>query len=94
MPELTVVVPAYRERDNIPALLAALERSLEGRDWEIIIVVDDALDGTEGIVRERAQQDLWSRLGLVPQKAFLFTGTVAFIVFSILGPIMDMNPTL
>jgi dolichol-phosphate mannosyltransferase len=57
MPELTVVVPAYRERDNIPALLAALERSLEGRDWETIIVVDDALDGTEGIVRERAQQD-------------------------------------
>ena len=57
MPELTVVVPAYRERDNIPALLTALERSLEGRDWETIIVVDDALDGTEAIVRERAQQD-------------------------------------
>jgi dolichol-phosphate mannosyltransferase len=57
MPELTVVVPAYRERENIPALLAALERSLEGRDWETIIVVDDALDGTDEVVRERAQHD-------------------------------------
>jgi dolichol-phosphate mannosyltransferase len=57
MPELTVVVPAYRERENIPALLAALARALEGRDWETIIVVDDAPDGTDAFVRERAQQD-------------------------------------
>lgn len=33
------------------------------------------VDGVD--VRERTQQDLWSRLGLVPQKAFLFSGTVA-----------------
>jgi ATP-binding cassette subfamily B protein len=30
-----------------------------------------------GDVRERDRQELWSRLGLVPQRAFLFTGTVA-----------------
>ena len=58
MPELTVVVPAYRERENILALLSALGEALEGRDWEAIFVVDDALDGTEALVRERAQQDL------------------------------------
>jgi dolichol-phosphate mannosyltransferase len=57
MPELTVVVPAYRERDNIPALLAALEKALAGIDWETIVVVDDAFDGTEDVVRERAQRD-------------------------------------
>lgn len=57
MPELSVVVPAFRERNNIPALLGALERALEGRDWEAIVVVDDAFDGTEDFVRERAQQD-------------------------------------
>ena len=57
MPELTVVVPAYCERDNIPVLLRALAQALEGRDWETIIVVDDALDGTDGLVRERAQED-------------------------------------
>jgi dolichol-phosphate mannosyltransferase len=57
MPELTVVVPAFAERDNIPPLLAALEAALAGLDWETIIVVDDALDGTEDLVRSRAQQD-------------------------------------
>src|SRR2546427_1000158 len=57
MPELSVVVPAFRERDNIPALLRALDQALEGLDWETIIVVDDAFDGSEDLVRERAQQD-------------------------------------
>src|SRR5437667_130333 len=45
------------ERDNIPALLRALDQALEGLDWETIIVVDDAFDGSEDLVRERAQQD-------------------------------------
>jgi len=57
MPELSVVVPAFRERDNIPALLQALEQALVGLDWEAIFVVDDAFDGTEDLVRERAQRD-------------------------------------
>jgi dolichol-phosphate mannosyltransferase len=62
VPELTVVVPAFRERENIPALLEALERALEGHDWETIVVVDDAFDGTEDLVRERAQRDRRVRL--------------------------------
>ena len=33
------------------------------------------VDGVD--VRDMAQQDLWGRIGLVPQKAFLFSGTVA-----------------
>jgi ATP-binding cassette, subfamily B, multidrug efflux pump len=33
------------------------------------------VDGVD--VRDLALQDLWSRIGLVPQKAFLFSGTVA-----------------
>jgi dolichol-phosphate mannosyltransferase len=57
MPEISVVVPAYRERDNIVPLLAALESALKGLDWETIIVVDDAPDRTEEVVHERAQQD-------------------------------------
>ena len=57
MPELSVVVPAFRERDNIPALLRALEQALAGLDWETIVVVDDAFDGSEDLVRERAQRD-------------------------------------
>src|SRR5258708_8324010 len=57
VPELSVVVPAFRERENIPALLHALEQALEGLDWETIVVVDDAFDGTQELVRERAQRD-------------------------------------
>jgi ATP-binding cassette subfamily B multidrug efflux pump len=33
------------------------------------------VDGVD--VRELSQQDLWARIGLVPQQAFLFSGTVA-----------------
>jgi len=57
MPELSVVVPAFAERENIPKLLGALEQALAGIDWEAIIVVDDAFDGSEEVVRERAQRD-------------------------------------
>lgn len=57
MPELTVVVPAYRERENIPPLLAALERVLLGIDWETIVVIDDGADGSEDYVRQHAQRD-------------------------------------
>jgi len=62
MPELTVVVPAFRERENVPAMLAALDQALAGLDWEVIVVVDDALDGTEDFLRERAQRDRRVRL--------------------------------
>ncbi|HXV07999.1 MAG TPA: glycosyltransferase family 2 protein [Burkholderiales bacterium] len=57
MPELTVVVPAYRERDNLLTLIAALDKAMQGQDWEAIIVVDDASDGSDTLVRERAQRD-------------------------------------
>ena len=33
------------------------------------------VDGVD--VREMDREDLWTRIGLIPQKAFLFTGTVA-----------------
>lgn len=57
MPEISVVIPAYRERENIAPLLAALEKALGDLDWETIIVVDDAFDGSEEVVRQRAQED-------------------------------------
>lgn len=62
MPEVSVVVPAYGERDNVAPLLAALEQALAGEDWEAIFVVDDAFDGTEELVRSRAQRDARVRI--------------------------------
>ncbi len=34
-----------------------------------------SLDGTD--IRELLRDDLWTRIGLIPQKSFLFTGTIA-----------------
>jgi dolichol-phosphate mannosyltransferase len=44
MPQLSVVVPVYNERDNIPPLLAEIAAALRGRlDFEVIYI-DDASD--------------------------------------------------
>jgi dolichol-phosphate mannosyltransferase len=44
MPQLSVVVPVYNERDNIPPLLAEIVAALRGRlDFEVIYI-DDASD--------------------------------------------------
>jgi dolichol-phosphate mannosyltransferase len=57
MPDVTVVIPAYRQREDVHSLLASLEQALDGRDWETIVVVDDAPEGTSASVRGQAQQD-------------------------------------
>lgn len=55
--ELSVVVPSYNERDNIPELRRRLEHVLAGVDWEMIVVDDDSPDGTTAVVRELAAAD-------------------------------------
>ena len=52
--ELTVVVPAFNERDNIEPLVARLEIALRGIEWEVVSVDDDSPDGTAAKVREIA----------------------------------------
>jgi dolichol-phosphate mannosyltransferase len=46
MPELCVVLPTYNEADNVVPLAQALDRALNGIDWEAILVDDDSPDGT------------------------------------------------
>jgi dolichol-phosphate mannosyltransferase len=55
--ELTVVVPAFNERDNIGLLVERLHVVLDGIDWEVLYVDDDSPDGTSPGVRELAQRD-------------------------------------
>ncbi len=47
-PRLSVVIPAYNEADNLPALLAELSPPLEslGTPYEIVVVDDGSTDGT------------------------------------------------
>lgn len=56
-PELAVIVPTFNERDNVKALIAALETALKGLAWEVVFVDDDSHDGTADLVRQIAQQN-------------------------------------
>lgn len=52
--ELTVVVPTFNERTNVPLLVERLSRSLAGVAWEVVFVDDDSPDQTGDAVREIA----------------------------------------
>src|SRR5690349_16574427 len=52
--ELSIVVPTYNERENVPVLVERLRRMLGGVAWEIIVVDDDSPDGTAGVVKNLA----------------------------------------
>jgi dolichol-phosphate mannosyltransferase len=50
-PELSVVVPTFKERDNVPLLVEKLARALAGVEWEVIFVDDNSPDGTAAAAR-------------------------------------------
>jgi dolichol-phosphate mannosyltransferase len=56
-PELSVVVPTFKERANVPLLVEKLARTLEGVDWEVIFVDDNSPDGTAAVARELGEAD-------------------------------------
>ncbi len=56
-PELTVVVPSYNERDNVPELARRLDHVLAGIAWEMIVVDDDSPDGTSAVVKALSRTD-------------------------------------
>ncbi len=62
MPELSIIVPSFNERENIPILVEALAGILAGVDYEVIVVDDDSDDGTSTRVRQLAQSDRRVRL--------------------------------
>ncbi len=62
MIELTVVVPVYNERANIPLLVSRLAAALTGIAYEVVFVDDFSPDGTAEAVRTAAIQDPRCRL--------------------------------
>src|SRR5437868_8129798 len=56
-PELTVVVPTFRERDNVPLLIEKLARALPDIDWEVVFVDDNSADGTASLARQIGEND-------------------------------------
>ncbi len=57
VPELSVVIPTFNERDNVTVLYRRLETTLAGISWEVVFVDDNSPDGTWEVVRRLAQQD-------------------------------------
>jgi len=51
-PSVTVIVPTFRERENIPLVVAKLGQVLEGMDWEVVFVDDDSDDGSNRVLLE------------------------------------------
>lgn len=57
LPELSVVVPTFNERDNVTVLYRRLEATLGGMAWEVVFVDDNSPDGTWEVVRALARKD-------------------------------------
>jgi len=55
--ELCVVVPTFNEADNIARLIGRLAETLEGIEWEAVVVDDESPDGTAEVVRRIAATD-------------------------------------
>ncbi len=62
MIELSVVVPVYNERANIPLLVSRLSTALAGISYEVVFVDDFSPDGTAEAVRVAAAGDARCRL--------------------------------
>ena len=56
-PELSVVIPTFKESGNIIPLLRKLETALSGIAWEAIFVDDNSPDGTSAVVKEIGAAD-------------------------------------
>ncbi|UAJ09910.1 glycosyltransferase family 2 protein [Glacieibacterium megasporae] len=54
---LAVIVPTLNEAGNIAAMVAGLDRALDGLAWEAIFVDDDSTDGTAALLRQIGAYD-------------------------------------
>ena len=57
LPQLSVIVPTFNERDNVTELVRRLGASLSGVNWEVIFVDDNSPDRTWEVVQALARQD-------------------------------------
>ena len=55
--QLSVVVPAFNECDNVRVLVEHIADELDGVRWEVIFVDDDSPDGTARAIRDLAARD-------------------------------------
>ena len=56
-PELSIVVPTFKESANVPTLVRLLDATLAGIAWEVIFVDDDSPDGTARVAKDLSRRD-------------------------------------
>jgi dolichol-phosphate mannosyltransferase len=61
LPQLSVIVPTFNERDNVGTLFRRLETALAGVAFEVIFVDDNSPDGTWDLMRSLAGRDSRAR---------------------------------
>jgi glycosyltransferase involved in cell wall biosynthesis len=54
--ELSLVIPAYNERENLAPLLEEISAALTGRSYEVIVVDDGSTDGTVDTLKTLRQR--------------------------------------
>jgi len=54
--EVSIIIPTYNERENLPLLVQRVDESLKGVKYELIIVDDNSPDGTGKLADELAKK--------------------------------------
>jgi len=54
--KLTIIIPTYNEKENLPQLIQRIETAMSNQDHEIIIVDDNSPDGTGQLAEQLAKQ--------------------------------------
>ena len=57
LPEISVVVPTFNERDNVTTLYQRLAATFGSTPWEVVFVDDNSPDRTWEVVRELSSRD-------------------------------------
>ena len=67
--DISVVIPARDEIENLPPLLDEIHAALAGRSYEIVVVDDGSTDGSDDMLAQRMQHD--GRLRMVSNEKSL-----------------------
>jgi dolichol-phosphate mannosyltransferase len=57
LPQLSIVIPTFNERDNVVTLFRRLEQTLAGIPFEAVFVDDNSPDGTWQVLRALSRED-------------------------------------
>src|SRR5271169_340154 len=57
LPQLSVIVPTFNERDNVTTLFRRLQAAFAGVAFEVVFVDDNSPDGTWQLVRALAREN-------------------------------------